>query len=180
MRSEKFKYTKSDLERALKNAVRSQSSKPKRTTFDHFMNDAEVFRQNSKNLISFIEEKGSDEEKQKLFSGFLEMLLLADIFCSTEMLGNVKNEKRVSASRARDVRATTSQAIDKIISNRLSSLYSKHPIRRDTDEGAARDIFGQVNSDLEREQIKPLGVSAIRKRIKQIKMKMGTSGQSSS
>ena len=178
MRSEKYRYTKSELEGAIRYIVRSLSSK--RTTFDHLMNDAEVFSQNFIILISFIEERCSDEEKQKLFSSLVEILLMTSIVGSSGMFRFFDDQKRVSVARARGVRATTSQAIDKIVSNRLSSLYSKHPIRRDTDEGAANDIFEQVNSDLEREGIKPLGVSAIRKRIKQIKMKMRTSGQSSS
>jgi hypothetical protein len=178
MRSEKYRYTKSELEGAIRNIVRSLSSK--RTTFDHLMNDAEVFSQNYTILISFIEERCSDEEKQKLFSGLVEILLMTKLISGNEMFQFFDDQKRVSVARARGARAATSQAIDKIISDRLSSLYSKHPIRRDTDEGAANDIVEQVNSDLEREQIKPLGVSAIRKRIKQIKMKMRTSGQSSS
>jgi hypothetical protein len=173
MRSEKFSYTRSDLEGALGRMARSLSSK--RTTFDNLMNDADVFRHNSKILVSLIEEKCSDEEKRKLFSGLTEILLLVGIVNANDMFRFFDDQKGVAVAHARDFRAKKSKSIDRIISNRLSSLYSKHPIRRGSDQGAANAIIEQVNSDLDREQIKPLGVSAIRKRITQINKRI--SGQ---
>ena len=77
---------------AIRHIVGSLSSK--RKTFDHLMNDAEVFSENSTTLISFIEERCSDEEKQKLFSGLVEILLMMKFITANEMFRFFGDEKR--------------------------------------------------------------------------------------
>jgi hypothetical protein len=167
------RLTKQDFENAFEKLVLSFSTKP--TLFNDSV-DVENLRQGCMRLISLIEGR-PDEEKSKLFSTLAEIILVSRLVYATDTVRHFARKRRVAASRARDAKKTKSQSVDDIISRNLSHLYQKNPTRKKSNEGAAKDILEQVNSELQREQLKPLRITAIAKRIKAIKSR--TSDQSS-
>lgn len=173
MRKSEQQHTKQDLENALEKLAVSLSNKP--TLFSEFV-DVEIFRLGCTRLISLIE-RCPDEERPQLFSALGEILFVSRMVHATETRRHLAKKQRVAASRARDAKKIKSQSADDIILKNLSHLYKKNPTRRKSNGGAAKDIREQVNSELQRKQLEPLGVSAIAKRIRAIKDR--TSGQSS-
>jgi hypothetical protein len=173
MPTERKPYTKIDLQRVFESVALTLSPK---ANFHSSISDAELFRARAAELISFIEEKGGTETGQ-IFSGLLEVLLMLRIRGAQDVFRFFRSEKRTAAAHARQIRGKKSRIIDTVISERLSRLYVRKPIRRKTDMGAATDILEEVNADLKLKAIEPLGKSALTKRIKRIKTH--TSGQTS-
>lgn len=164
-------YTKLDVQRFFENVAKSLPRKP--SFFDPTLSQAEHVRKTAAELISFIEGNDDQSKAKKLFSGLVQLLLLTKVRGGQDMWGFFNEEKKAAAARARSVRATSSKTIDSVIHSHLSKLYHKKPNRRGTDNGAATEILDQVNSDLRAQRMKPLGHSALTKRIRKMRETSG-------
>ena len=121
-------------------------------------------------LHEFILEHGeSDEEIRALVERLVDVCYAGWRFLSAcnSKVDALRRTARAERARAGKNQDAKSAVIDDIISRHSRALWRKKP--RCSTNAAAREILDDVNKDLAKHDIKPLGQDAIRKRPRAIK-----------
>jgi hypothetical protein len=89
---------------------------------------------------------------------------------SYQSIERVRSEiKKTRALIARNEKDVGSNKTDVAVSHYVVRRWNENPKRRGNVSGTASDIMAGLNEELKRQGLKPLGIEAIRKRVRKIK-----------